>query len=171
MDACWAIKGWGSTLTPLEVIAERESIYRLLGQTTPENLNRDYAAYTLDPHTRLADKLRSLSTSRSLYAHNLLHTDGGIFFYILLSVWVLLSPCCSAHELFLFEIDALIFAVLEISKEIHGLGLKAKNTFIPVLFSYFSFNFYCNSNTCDINSIKYSIKSQRLIIVVNFESA
>jgi len=39
-------------LSPLEVIAERESIYRLLGQTTPENLNRDYAAYTLDPHTR-----------------------------------------------------------------------------------------------------------------------
>lgn len=36
----------------MEVIAERESIYRLLGQTTPENLNRDYAAYTLDPHTR-----------------------------------------------------------------------------------------------------------------------
>lgn len=39
-------------MSPLEVIAERESIYRLLGQTTPENLNRDYAAYTLDPHTR-----------------------------------------------------------------------------------------------------------------------
>ncbi|KAL2728435.1 F-actin-monooxygenase mical2b isoform X1 [Vespula squamosa] len=52
LDACWAIKGWGTSLTPLEVIAERESIYRLLGQTTPENLNRDYAAYTLDPHTR-----------------------------------------------------------------------------------------------------------------------
>lgn len=52
LDACWAIKGWGTNVSPLEVIAERESIYRLLGQTTPENLNRDYAAYTLDPHTR-----------------------------------------------------------------------------------------------------------------------
>ncbi|XP_032669621.1 F-actin-monooxygenase Mical isoform X2 [Odontomachus brunneus] len=52
LDAGWAIKGWGASLSPLEVIAERESIYRLLGQTTPENLNRDYAAYTLDPHTR-----------------------------------------------------------------------------------------------------------------------
>ncbi|XP_072766415.1 uncharacterized protein [Anoplolepis gracilipes] len=52
LDAGWAIKGWGALLSPLEVIAERESIYRLLGQTTPENLNRDYAAYTLDPHTR-----------------------------------------------------------------------------------------------------------------------
>ncbi|XP_070162658.1 uncharacterized protein Mical isoform X4 [Polyergus mexicanus] len=52
LDAGWAIKGWGALFSPLEVIAERESIYRLLGQTTPENLNRDYAAYTLDPHTR-----------------------------------------------------------------------------------------------------------------------
>jgi len=52
LDAGWTIKGWGASLSPLEVIAERESIYRLLGQTTPENLNRDYAAYTLDPHTR-----------------------------------------------------------------------------------------------------------------------
>ncbi|XP_023314724.1 F-actin-monooxygenase Mical isoform X3 [Trichogramma pretiosum] len=52
LDAGWVVKGWGAGLTPLEVIAERESIYRLLNQTTPENLNRDYAAYTIDPHTR-----------------------------------------------------------------------------------------------------------------------
>ncbi|XP_067012830.2 uncharacterized protein Mical isoform X2 [Anabrus simplex] len=53
MDACWAIKGWGGgQITPLEVLAERESIYRILGQTTPENLHRDYNGYTLDPHTR-----------------------------------------------------------------------------------------------------------------------
>lgn len=53
MDACWAIKAWGSGLvTPLEVLAERESIYRLLAQTTPENLNKDCKAYTVDPSTR-----------------------------------------------------------------------------------------------------------------------
>lgn len=53
MDACWAVRGWGGGRnTALEVIAERESIYRLLAQTTPENLNRDYSAYSLDPHTR-----------------------------------------------------------------------------------------------------------------------
>lgn len=37
---------------PLEVLSERESIYRILGQTTPENLQRDLASYTLDPTTR-----------------------------------------------------------------------------------------------------------------------
>ncbi|XP_034941558.1 F-actin-monooxygenase Mical [Chelonus insularis] len=73
MDAGWAIKGWGGPLSPLEVLAERESIYRLLGQTTPENLNRDYAAYTLDPHTRYPNlNVRSVSTSQVL---GLLDTD------------------------------------------------------------------------------------------------
>lgn len=53
MDACWVVRSWGSGLAnPLEVVAERESIYRLLNQTTPENLSRDTANYTLDPHTR-----------------------------------------------------------------------------------------------------------------------
>ena len=36
----------------LEAIAERESIYRILAQTTPENTSKDYASYTVDPHTR-----------------------------------------------------------------------------------------------------------------------
>ncbi|XP_066592367.1 F-actin-monooxygenase MICAL3 [Prorops nasuta] len=74
LDACWAIKGWGGSLmTPLEVIAERESIYRLLGQTTPENLNRDYAAYTLDPHTRYPNlNVRSVTP---IQVRSLLDTD------------------------------------------------------------------------------------------------
>ncbi|KAI9560901.1 hypothetical protein GHT06_011855 [Daphnia sinensis] len=52
-DACWAMHSWSSgRMTPLEVLAERESIYRLLAQTTPENLNKDYSAYTVEPQTR-----------------------------------------------------------------------------------------------------------------------
>ena len=39
-------------LTLLESLAERESIYRILAQTTPENTSKDFAAYTVDPHTR-----------------------------------------------------------------------------------------------------------------------
>ncbi|XP_012287376.1 F-actin-monooxygenase Mical isoform X2 [Orussus abietinus] len=73
LDACWAIKGWGASLTPLEVLAERESIYRLLAQTTPENLNRDYAAYTLDPHTRYPNlNVRSVTP---IQVRSLLDTD------------------------------------------------------------------------------------------------
>ncbi|XP_028522895.2 F-actin-monooxygenase Mical isoform X1 [Apis cerana] len=73
LDACWAIKGWGANVSPLEVIAERESIYRLLGQTTPENLNRDYAAYTLDPHTRYPNL--NVSSVTPIQVRSLLDTD------------------------------------------------------------------------------------------------
>ncbi|XP_063393456.1 F-actin-monooxygenase Mical-like isoform X5 [Cydia fagiglandana] len=52
LDAAWAVRAWSAALHPLHVIAERESIYRLLAQTTPENLHRDFGAYTLDPGTR-----------------------------------------------------------------------------------------------------------------------
>ncbi|XP_011172148.2 F-actin-monooxygenase Mical isoform X2 [Solenopsis invicta] len=73
LDAGWAIKGWGASLSPLEVIAERESIYRLLGQTTPENLNRDYAAYTLDPHTRYPNL--NVHSVTPIQVRSLLDTD------------------------------------------------------------------------------------------------
>ena len=33
-------------------MAERESIYRLLAQSTPENTSKDFASYTVDPRTR-----------------------------------------------------------------------------------------------------------------------
>ncbi|KYB28223.1 Protein-methionine sulfoxide oxidase Mical-like Protein [Tribolium castaneum] len=53
LDAAWAIRSWCSgTMTPLDVLAERESIYRLLAQTTPDNLNKEWKSYTLDPATR-----------------------------------------------------------------------------------------------------------------------
>lgn len=34
------------------IVALRESIYRLLPQTTPENVSKNYSQYTLDPTTR-----------------------------------------------------------------------------------------------------------------------
>ncbi|XP_067675060.1 F-actin-monooxygenase MICAL3-like isoform X3 [Haliotis asinina] len=52
-DAAWMIKSWASgKMSPLEVIAERESIYQLLSQTTPENLHKNHSQYSIDPNTR-----------------------------------------------------------------------------------------------------------------------
>ncbi|XP_053624770.1 F-actin-monooxygenase Mical-like isoform X2 [Plodia interpunctella] len=64
LDAAWAVRAWGQSPAPhpLEVIAERESIYRLLAQTTPENLHRDFGAYTLDPGTRYPNLNRTAVT-------------------------------------------------------------------------------------------------------------
>ncbi|XP_072045841.1 uncharacterized protein [Amphiura filiformis] len=52
-DAAWMIRSWAAgVMNPLEVLAERESIYRLLAQTTPENLAKDYDRYGITPTTR-----------------------------------------------------------------------------------------------------------------------
>ncbi|XP_034046586.1 F-actin-monooxygenase MICAL2 isoform X2 [Thalassophryne amazonica] len=51
-DTAWMIKSWAQGCTVLEVLAERESIYRLLPQTTPENIAKNFEQYTIDPGTR-----------------------------------------------------------------------------------------------------------------------
>ncbi|XP_074853466.1 F-actin-monooxygenase MICAL2 isoform X2 [Carettochelys insculpta] len=51
-DTAWMVKSWDQRKPPLEILAERESIYRLLPQTTPENINKNFDQYTIDPGTR-----------------------------------------------------------------------------------------------------------------------
>ncbi|XP_061826114.1 protein-methionine sulfoxide oxidase mical3a isoform X2 [Nerophis lumbriciformis] len=52
MDSGWMVKSWAQGKMPLEVLAERESIYRLLPQTTPENVSKNFSQYSVDPTTR-----------------------------------------------------------------------------------------------------------------------
>ncbi|XP_036440860.1 protein-methionine sulfoxide oxidase mical3a isoform X15 [Colossoma macropomum] len=52
LDSAWMVKSWAQGASALEVLAERESIYRLLPQTTPENVSKNYSQYTVDPTTR-----------------------------------------------------------------------------------------------------------------------
>ncbi|XP_039665549.1 protein-methionine sulfoxide oxidase mical3a isoform X17 [Perca fluviatilis] len=52
MDSGWMVKSWAQEKTPLEVLAERESIYRLLPQTTPENVSKNVSHFSVDPTTR-----------------------------------------------------------------------------------------------------------------------
>ncbi|XP_070821156.1 F-actin-monooxygenase mical2b isoform X1 [Chaetodon trifascialis] len=51
-DTAWMVKSWAQGRSVLEVLAERESIYRLLPQTTPENIAKNFEQYTIDPATR-----------------------------------------------------------------------------------------------------------------------
>lgn len=51
-DTAWMVRSWAEGRTVLEVLAERESIYRLLPQTTPENIAKNFDQYTIDPSTR-----------------------------------------------------------------------------------------------------------------------
>ncbi|XP_058637184.1 F-actin-monooxygenase mical2b isoform X9 [Onychostoma macrolepis] len=51
-DTAWMVKSWAQGRNPLEVLAERESLYRLLPQTTPENIGKNFDLYSIDPGTR-----------------------------------------------------------------------------------------------------------------------
>ncbi|XP_049574846.1 F-actin-monooxygenase MICAL2 isoform X3 [Syngnathus scovelli] len=58
-DTAWMVKGWSQGRTVLELLAERESIYRLLPQTTPENIAKNLEQYTIDPTTRYPNLISS----------------------------------------------------------------------------------------------------------------
>ncbi|XP_069797581.1 F-actin-monooxygenase mical1-like isoform X3 [Narcine bancroftii] len=51
-DAAWLVRRWCKGIAPVELLAERESIYQLLSQTTPENTNQKISQYSIDPLTR-----------------------------------------------------------------------------------------------------------------------
>nr|XP_016851077.1 PREDICTED: protein-methionine sulfoxide oxidase MICAL2 isoform X6 [Anolis carolinensis] len=51
-DTAWMVKSWAQGKHPFDILAERESIYRLLPQTTPENITKNFDLYTIDPATR-----------------------------------------------------------------------------------------------------------------------
>uniref|UniRef100_A0A8C3NSC4 Molecule interacting with CasL protein 1 n=1 Tax=Cyanoderma ruficeps TaxID=181631 RepID=A0A8C3NSC4_9PASS len=51
-DAAWMVRRWAAGTPPLEVLAERESIYQHLSQTSPDNTNKNITQYSIDPATR-----------------------------------------------------------------------------------------------------------------------
>ncbi|CAL8262446.1 unnamed protein product [Merluccius merluccius] len=51
-DTAWMVRGWTQGRSPLDVLAERESVYRLLPQTTTENISKHFDQYSIDPCTR-----------------------------------------------------------------------------------------------------------------------
>uniref|UniRef100_A0A8C8S2E7 Molecule interacting with CasL protein 1 n=1 Tax=Pelusios castaneus TaxID=367368 RepID=A0A8C8S2E7_9SAUR len=51
-DTAWMVKRWAAGTSPLDVLAERESIYQQLSQTSPDNTNKNISQYSIDPTTR-----------------------------------------------------------------------------------------------------------------------
>lgn len=53
LDSAWLLHGVGSGKRPIsQLLAEREGVYRLLGQTQPNNLSSSYHKYSIDPQKR-----------------------------------------------------------------------------------------------------------------------
>lgn len=71
MDSAWMVRSWAQGASPLEVLAERESIYRLLPQTTPENVSKNFSHYSVDPTTRYPNvNLQFLRPSQVRHLYN-----------------------------------------------------------------------------------------------------
>ncbi|XP_047460908.1 F-actin-monooxygenase mical1 [Mugil cephalus] len=71
-DTAWMVRSWGLGITPLKVLAERESIYQLLSQTTPQNTSKNYAGYSIDPKTRYQRvNLSSIQTNQVQHLYDI----------------------------------------------------------------------------------------------------
>ncbi|XP_064894508.1 F-actin-monooxygenase MICAL1 isoform X2 [Columba livia] len=77
-DAAWMVRRWAAGTPPLEVLAERESIYQHLSQTSPDNTNKNISQYSIDPATRYPNiNLQAIKPSqvRDLYLVGMVEVD------------------------------------------------------------------------------------------------
>uniref|UniRef100_UPI00358FD04D F-actin-monooxygenase mical1-like isoform X2 n=1 Tax=Myxine glutinosa TaxID=7769 RepID=UPI00358FD04D len=51
-DSAWMVRGWSQGVQPLTLLAERESLFKLLPQTTSTNISSVFSRFTIDPATR-----------------------------------------------------------------------------------------------------------------------
>ncbi|CAL1537118.1 unnamed protein product, partial [Lymnaea stagnalis] len=73
-DAAWMMRSWAMGRTPLQVLAERESIFTVLSQTTPNYLHKNHNAYSLDPNTRYPNlNLKAIKPSQVKHLY-----EGGV---------------------------------------------------------------------------------------------
>nr|XP_057908349.1 F-actin-monooxygenase mical1 isoform X2 [Doryrhamphus excisus] len=71
-DTAWMVRSWGNGAPHLKILAERESIYQVLSQTTPENTSKNYAAYSIDPKTRyMRVNLSSIQTNQVKHLYDI----------------------------------------------------------------------------------------------------
>lgn len=76
-DAAWTMRGWGMGREPLDLLAERDSIFRLLAQTTPENISKNFEEFGINPVTRYPN-LNKSSVSPNRVKHLFDNKDGPI---------------------------------------------------------------------------------------------
>lgn len=83
LDAAWMCRQWAlnncwkqpqDDAMILKVLSERESVYRLLAQTTPENLSQNHSAYSLNPASRYPN-LNSLAILPAQVRHLLIEGE------------------------------------------------------------------------------------------------
>merc|ERR1711892_840167 len=67
LDAVWMVHQWASgDMSPIEIMEERESILKLLPQTTPENITKDFKNMTIVPKSRYPNLPKHLYSSQQV---------------------------------------------------------------------------------------------------------
>uniref|UniRef100_A0A8C2WT43 F-actin monooxygenase n=1 Tax=Cyclopterus lumpus TaxID=8103 RepID=A0A8C2WT43_CYCLU len=82
LDSAWMVQRWSQGEAPLEVLADRESLYRVLPQTTQENLQKKISLFTVDPTTRYLNiNLMLITPAQVTHArtHTCKHTHVSLF--------------------------------------------------------------------------------------------
>ncbi|KAF4078681.1 hypothetical protein AMELA_G00201810 [Ameiurus melas] len=73
-DTAWMVRSWGKGTPHMQVLTERESVYQLLSQTTPENTSKNHAAYSIDPSTRYPNL--NVSSIKAIQVKHLYNVEG-----------------------------------------------------------------------------------------------
>ncbi|ETN71418.1 hypothetical protein NECAME_14230, partial [Necator americanus] len=122
LDTAWLVREYGlNQRGPLEMIAERESIYRLLAQVTKDNMNKTISKYTIDPRTRYvslettlqpedvvqivsSDNPRMAPIGQALVLNNAssVHTNPTLRKY---SLWKFCHHALAPYKIKLFDLD------------------------------------------------------------------
>ncbi|CAM4682151.1 unnamed protein product [Lepidochelys olivacea] len=77
-DTAWMVKRWAAGTSPLDLLAERESIYQQLSQTSPDNTNKNTSQYSIDPTTRYRNiNLQAIKPNqvRDMYVVGMIEID------------------------------------------------------------------------------------------------
>ncbi|XP_052063696.1 F-actin-monooxygenase MICAL1-like isoform X2 [Mytilus californianus] len=67
LDTAWMIGNWKSMKEkPLDIIAQRESVYKVLSQTTQDNISKKFSNYTVEPKSRYSIiNLKAVTTEKA----------------------------------------------------------------------------------------------------------
>jgi len=66
-DAVWMVRQWASgDMSPIEIMEERETILKILPQTSPENITKDFKNITIVPKSRYPNLPKHLYSSREV---------------------------------------------------------------------------------------------------------
>ena len=71
LDVAWMVRQFAQKHPPLSILRERENIFKLLGSSSNDSLQKNYKAFTIDPRTRYSGfdtkRISNMTSLKGLY--------------------------------------------------------------------------------------------------------